>query len=431
MAQTLDPAKTDWRNLPAVPVADRPVLAEDWQPSQTFLRIHDRCDRAAMLYLKYRSGAGGHQLNRGTIFHAVAELIALHAQEHNEPQVAPETGKDLLIEYLDSHPHLQVEAAERDDLRWMVVNFCLGEWFEPDRYVSLESTFELEVGGFVIVGRIDRAENRGSGLLEVIDYKTSPGMPDAEEFRKQTYRQDGTPRWAGNFQTNIYALAVAFGTFDGFYLGEGYDRFKLSLRFPRFLYGDGIGHRTVVVTREQLLDFKFDLEQQLRRLRDVNMAQGRWQPTPGETACNECPAEYACPLPKLLRAEAQLASCESIEDLERQLVSAEFMGKRAGAIRRQVKKRALALEEEHPGILDLGEGQRGIMAGKDVAYVFQSEPREKVDKDGLVAAVEATRDEGAPFDLTKHVSVSTPVEFKKRKVRPRPSPEEPPTKGTP
>lgn len=416
MTETLDPEHVDWRNLPAVPVEDRPVLAADWRPSQTFLRTHDRCDRAAMLYLKYKSGAGGQALNRGSVFHDVAKNIAEHAFVHKEPKVDPETGKDLLIEFLDQNPHLQVEAAERDDLRWMVVNFCLAEFFDVERLVAIESTFDLEIGGFHIVGRIDRAENLGGGLLEVIDYKTSPGMPNDKEFRPPTYRDDGSPRWAGDFQTNTYALATWLGTFDGFAIGEGYDRFKLSLRFPRFLYPDGLGQRSVIVTRKQLLDFKFDLEQQLRRLKDVNLGEGRWQPTPGEVACKYCPAEYACPLPKLLRADAQLANSESIEDLERIATSAEFMSKRATALRSRVKARALSLEEEHPGILDLGDGSRGIRCGTDVALVFQSGVSETIDKQGLAAAAERAASYGEPFKLEDHVKVSTPTNFKKRKI---------------
>lgn len=414
--QKLNPETTDWRNLPAVDEDERPVLAADWNPSQTFLRTHDRCDRAAMLYLKYRAGAGGHPLNRGSVFHAVAEAIGRHAIEHGEGKVSPEIGKDLLIEYLDRNPHLQVEAKERDDLRWMVVNFCLAEYFEPETIISLESSFELEVGGFIITGRLDRAERLEEGMVEVVDYKTSPGMPDAEEFRRQSYRDDGTPRWAGDFQTNIYALAVAFGTFDGFRIGEGYERFRLSLRFPRFLYPDGLGRRTVVVTREQLLDFKFDLEQQLRRLRDVNLATGKWQPTPGQVACAECPAEYACPLPMLLRADSQLANAETVEDLERLATAAEFQSKRASDLRRRVKKRAEALEAEKPGTLDLGDGMVGVRCGSDVAYVFQTGVRESVDKASLATAVDKAKAWGEDFNLEDHVTVSTPTEFKKRKI---------------
>jgi hypothetical protein len=417
MSATPDTRPIDWRNLPPVPEEDRPVVGETWRPSQTFLRIHDECDRAAMLYLKYRSGAGGHELNRGSIWHDVAAMIARHAMEHGEAQVDPETGKDLLIEYLDANPHLQVKASERDDLRWMVVNFCLAEWFDPGKILALESTFELVVGEFTIVGRIDRAQTYDVGAIEVIDYKTAQGMPDAEEFRKQTFREDGSPRWAGNFQTNLYALACAFGTFDGFTIADGVDRFKLTLVFPRFLYPDGLGRRTVVVSREQLLDFRFDLEQQLRRLRDVNLAEGRWQPTPGEVACRQCPAEYACPLPRLLRAESQLASAESVEDLERLATSAEFMSKQATDLRKRVKKRAETLSEEDPSVLDLGEGMRGIRCGKDVALVFQTGVRETVDKAGLAQAVDRARNEGTEFDLTQHVKVSTPTEFKKRRLK--------------
>lgn len=416
--------RTDWMNLPPVDPAERPEFPEGWRPSQTFLKIHDRCDRAAMLYQRFRAGAGGHELNRGAILHdVVADLTRLCIQQ-GEPRLQdPNIAKLALTDYMRAHPEMQVAAVERDALRWMVTNWALGEYFEPDRVLGVEATFAVEIGGFTIVGRIDRFDDLGGGVLEVIDYKTSPSMPSSEEFERQTFREDGSPRWAGNFQTMLYALATAFGTFDGFPIGDGYDRFKLSLRFPRYLRPDGLGERSCYVTRDQLLDFREDVELQLERLRTTNMAEGRWQPTPGNH-CAECPAPTACPLPRILREESQLADAETVADLERIGTSWDFMSKGAAKLKRRIKARAEQLgDPEHPDYdpeaLDLGNGDIGVRIGKEVALLFLPTDREQiVDTSDLVAAVEARAEYGTKFELADHVRRVQGTEFAKRKVPP-------------
>jgi len=424
MSDTATETRTDWRDLPPVPEEERPAIRDDFKPSQTFLKLHDRCDRSAMLYLVYRAGSGGHALNRGAVFHDVAADLTRLLIDNGENRLdSPEIAKDALLEYLDENPHLQIHARERDDLRWMLTNWALGEWIEPERILAVETTFTLEIGGFTIVGRIDRADDLGGGVLEVIDYKTSFHMPGEEDFASQSFREDGSPRFAGNFQTMLYALALAFGEFEGGYcLGDGFDRFKLTLRFPRYLRADGLGTRTATVTREQLLDFRLDVEHQLRRLREVNIGEGRWQPTPG-SHCGECPAEYACPLPRLLRAESQIAGA-TIEELETLATNAVFSEKRNRDLKARIKKRATQFgDPEHPDYdpdaLDLGNGDRGIRAGRDLAFLFIPSDTESIkDKAALAEAVERATRYGEPFNLADHVRRSEGVKFEKRKVAP-------------
>jgi len=47
---------------------------------------------------------------------------------------------------------------------------------------------------------------------------------------------------------------------------------------------------------------------------------------------------------------------------------------------------------------------------------FQTGVRESVDKAGLAAAIDRAKAFGEDFDLVDHVTVSTPTEFKKRKI---------------
>lgn len=408
----------NWRDLPPVEPDERPVLPDGWQPSQTFLRIHDRCDRAAMLHLIYQAGAGGHELYRGAVVHEVIARLTRLAVEHDEGRLdAPEIAKDELLDYLRENPNLQLSAAERDACRYMVHNWALGEYFDPKQVIAIETPLTMEIGGYVIEGHPDRAETVGPGTVEITDYKTSFAPPD--DFVTQTFDDEGNPRFGGNFQTQIYALLVAFGTFpDGMTLGDSYETFRLRLAFPRHLRASGLLERAVVVSRQQLLDFKLDLELQLDRLRDVNLAKGKWQPTPG-SHCRECPAEFACPLPRILRPESQHADLDSLEDLERAAEASWFMAQRASTLKRRVKKAAELLDERDPAALDLGNGDKGVRIGRDLAFLFVPTEREEVaDKAALHEAIE-TAQAGGEFDWQKHFRRSEGVGFEKRKVRPK------------
>jgi hypothetical protein len=406
----------DWRNLPPVDEAEQPDLPADWRPSQTFLKVHDRCDRAAFLYLKYGAGAGSHELNRGSIFHAVVERLTKLALREGEGRVPPEWGKDELLAYYDENPHLQVHAVERDALRYMVSNWCEYEYIDAERVLGVELPFTLEIGDFTIQGHIDRVDNLGGGACEVVDYKTSFAMPDPEEFKQQSFTRDGRPYFAGNFQTMLYALGVAEGETEMGRIGADFDRFRLALRFPRFARLEGLATRGVTVTRQQLLDFRLDVEHQLRRLREVNLGEGRWQATPG-THCAECPCEYDCPLPRLLRPESQHASLDSLEDLEAAAANRYFMSRRAEKLGRRLKKAALKLEAEQPGVLDLGDGVRGVRCGNDNAYIFVEKDGEEVrDKAELQAAIEASNAYGEKIDTGEHFKPRVGTEFLKRKI---------------
>lgn len=408
--------RVDLRNLPPVPEEDRPEVAETWNPSQTFLRHHDRCDRAAMLYLVHRAGAGAAQLNRGTIFHIVVERLARWIVEHGEPQATPEQGREFLGEVLDAFPDLQVPAEERDALRYMVDHWCRGTYF-PETIIGVETTFSLEVGGFTVQARADLVEDLGGGICQITDYKTAY-PPDSDEFRRQAFDREGRPRWAGNYQLNVLAVLGHYGLADdGFPLGD-FDRYRLVLAFPRELRPDGIVRRQIEVDKLQLANYLEDLERQLRRLAGTNLAEGRWQPTPGDH-CRECPAEYFCPLPRLHRPESQHAELQTIEQLEQAAEAAIFMADRAENLKRRVKKAALRLEEEDPTALLLPGGDRGVRAGKDRAFMFVPSERTKiVDKEAFRLAVDDAAEGGPKPDWEKLERVEESTNFVKRKLAP-------------
>lgn len=428
---------TDWRNLPPVPEAERPTIREDFIPSQTFLRHHDRCDRAAMLYLTYRAGAGGHELNRGTIVHETWDrCLRWLAERQGEfggalggsgdyvpspeerveqaaASVPPEVGREFLIETMKAHPELQVNSQERDACRYMVDHLCRGTYF-PNTIIGIETTLTLEINGFVVLIRPDLIEDLGGGICQITDWKTA-FPPDSETFVRQAYDRDGNPRWAGNFQLNMGAVVAHFGkAADGLPLGD-FSRYRLVLGYPRELRADGIVRRIIDVDERQLHTYKDDLALQLDRLRDVNIAEGRWQPTPGNH-CRECPAELKCPLPAVLREEAQLAEANDLADLERLAASSNFMSDRATKLKSRIKKRAEQLEEESPGILDLPGGDRGVRIGKGLAFVFNPYEQETVkDKLALQQAMDDAR-HGAEIDVTDHFRRSEGVKFEKRRV---------------
>ena len=445
---------SSWRDLPPIPEEDQPEFAPDWTPSQTFLRTMDNCDRAALLRVQHGGGAATHPLNRGSIMHETIDrlermLVASHEQrakgtegahafeyeateaekaEHIadqlENKIPPELGRQVLYEVMHDNPEMQVSAEERDSLRFLIYHFCVGTEFEPGQIIGIEKTLTLETGGFRVLIRPDLIEDLGGGVCRIRDYK-SAWPPDSEDFRAQAYDSHGNPRWAGNYQLNMAAVVAAFGiTDDGLPLGN-FDRFILSLEYPRILRDDGIDTRVVEVDRLQVQAFRDDLDLQLRRLREVCMGKRKWQATEGNH-CRECPAEAKCPLPRVLRPESQLANLDSIADLEEAATNANFMSDSANRLRKRVKKAAESFPDEdlRIGTDENGEPILGVRIGKDLALVFTPAETEKIiDRDNLFAAAEAAAKFGEPFDRADHVKRSRGVTFTKRKIDPRGNPE--------
>lgn len=406
---------SNWRDLSPVSEDEAPNLPENWTPSQTFLRTMDSCDRAALLYLTYGAGAGSHELNRGSLMHETIERLERLLIEQQENTIPPEMGRDILYEVMRENPRLQVSAFQRDELRYLIDHFCRGTYFEPERIIGIEKTLSLETGGFRVQVRPDLIEDMGGGVCRIRDYK-SAWPPDSEDFRAQAYDSQGNPRWAGNYQLNMAAVVAAFGiTDDGLPLGN-FSRFILDLEYPRILRSDGIDQRRVEVDRLQLQSFKDDLDEQLNRLQTICLDKRKWQATPGNH-CRECPAEVACPLPRVLRPESQLANLQSVSDLEEAAATWHFGSARMQRLKARLKKAAESLPDSD---LDLGDGLRGVRIGDGLALIFVETESEKIlDKENMFAAAEEAAKGLADFRREDFVKRSKGVSFKKRKIPPK------------
>lgn len=407
----------NWRSLPAISEEEQPVFADDWTPSQTFLRTQDNCDRASLLYLQYRGGASSVELNRGAIQHETIDALLRIMRKEGERKMAPEIGRDVLYEVMSENAHMQVSAKERDALRYMTNHWCRGFEVDPTKIIGIEKTLTLEIGGFRVLVRPDLIVDGGDGVLEIIDWKTA-WPPDSQEFVAQAYDMEGNPRWAGNYQLNMSAVVAAYGiSDDGMSLGK-FDRYKLRLLYPRILRKEGtrkfLDERWIEVDNLQVLSFRDDLELQLRRLREVCMGERKWQPTPG-SHCQTCTAEAACPLPRYLRPESQMASLDTVEDLQEAGTKWLFMSKSASRLKGRLKSVAEGLPEDD---ITLPDGQKGVMIGEDLALVFvESETKKIKDRERLLAAAQEAYDLGVKFDRDQHIDVQRSVKFEKRKVR--------------
>lgn len=446
-AEAIVEPTVNYRDLPPVAVGEQPDLPPDWTPSQTFLRTMDRCDRAALLHLKYGGGAATHELNRGSLMHETIDrlermLVASHREragqvdgppvfeyeatpgekaeqlaDQLENTIPPELGRVVLYEVMEDNPEMQVSAEQRDELRYLIDHWCRGTWFDPATIIGIEKTLTLETGGFRVLIRPDLIRDLGGGVCRIDDWK-SAWPPDSDAFKAQAFDARGNPRWAGNYQLNMAAVVAAFGiTDDGLPLGN-FDRFQLALGFPRILRDDGIDERVVVIDRHQVQAFRDDLDLQLRRLRDVLLGKRKWQATEG-SHCNECPCEVACPLPRVLRPEAQLANVDTIEGVEEMATTWHFNSTRAGRLKRRLKS---AAEDLPDADLDLGldangDPLRGVRIGTDLALVFTAtEKKEIKDRENMLAAAEEAAKTGQPFNREDHVKVSRGIELKKRKI---------------
>lgn len=422
-------AEGKWRDLPPIDEAERAGVEIGYERdgehriSQTFLGKHDVCERDAFLYAKHEGGAGSHPMERGTVIHEVLARATRHlisesagmdaaaieeagaaaraegwSSEETEVGVGvipPEVMKDLVNEVMEEEFTRVLPARERDAVRLMAYHFAEATRLDPMRpeaIVAVEDTFSLRIGNWTIRGRVDLAELIEATKIRVTDYKSSLSMPDQAEFE-------------GDFQTQLYALALAFGTLGdtGLRIAEGVEVFGLRQVFPRYLYDDGLASRYFEVTRQQLTDFRLDLETQLRRL-EANIETGKWQALPG-SHCFECTSPAECPLPRHLRPDSQLVigGMEDAEKLAQWIVVTGDRMKRAKA-----RLKAYASNE----------GLEAIPAGADYEFSFDyRESEEIIDREAMFAAVQGAVDYGQPFERGQHVRRKKSTRFEKRKVK--------------
>lgn len=157
--------------------------------------------------------------------------------------------------------------------------------------VSLEEYFEVDLGGFVLTGKIDRVDRDPGGTYEIIDYKTNRNLPPRE-------------RLAANLQLPIYQYAAL--------QKWGISAGKLTLYYLR----PGQRYSTRPWDEKRIAAM-------LERLRGVagSITSGAFEPTPNNL-CGWCDFTALCPCdPGAERGLARLV--DRYADLERRRMNLE------------------------------------------------------------------------------------------------------------
>lgn len=440
-----------YRNLP--PVEPIPLPSRF---SQTLLRHGNRCLRSAYLYAKYRGGMPSHQLDFGTAAHRGIEACLRAMVEQGEDRIPPELAKDLMGEAAAS-ADLTIPAEMHGRLRQIAWHFAEGVAIDPDRVLTIERKFQLEIGGVRVIGKPDVAFlSEDGGEIEVWDYKSGFAMaPEGEVAEKQ---RDGrlAPK---SFQLLLYILLLALGrpvtelpceackgtTFewaagveipDGPLepgvsipvngnpasvvvgacpacdgrgtvdhldppLGERAQWFKGFEMYPQFLYDDGIGRRgPLEIPRHELADHQQMLQGLVAK---VAAAFNAWDfPAVDGSHCSECPARPECPLPAALKGY-------------RGLINTPEEAAEAASLHELRKKELAADWKEIKGFADV---HGPIRFGADLVLDFRAEERRKVDREGMREAARRAAEYGDPFDPDDYVQVSTTTPLRKRKLEP-------------
>lgn len=449
-----DLERINLKKLPPVP-----ALA-DWPErySQTLLAKADRCMRAAYLYVKYHGGAPGHQLDRGSLSHAVfqrmtEDLIVADAQSYLEPeftqnqhgvlieedpemaarQIASMTA-EIVDEVAREHPELVVPFREMEAVRMMAYHFAIGWKIDPNTVAGVERKFVMDIAGHEVSGIIDFCSIDGT-TAGVDDFKTSWNRIEQNDYED-------------SFQARLYALLLVFGqpverqtctNCDGAGGGEqgedpenqywapcrecgerGYVEVRLPAIgqhvqrvntreiYPRFLeeLPDGtlrMQQRDHTLSRTNLMDFRRDLERLIAQV-DEARESGLFPAVDGGH-CQVCPARPECPLPKHLRDFGQIVDAETAAT--------------AASWSDQVKAEVARVDAD----LKAWAGENGgrVRYGRDLVREFTTsttrsvrKTRGRSDWDGLRVAVERAAELGEPFDFDAWVKTSSTNTFKKR-----------------
>jgi hypothetical protein len=423
------------RDLPPVPPVEPPTRL-----SQTFLRHADRCMRSAYLYLKYRGGTPAVELDFGTAYHLFAEQALIDLIVAGEQTLyAPQEGEDPRIaarsvashtaamcdEILRERPELTLPARgthSRDALRQLAYHFAIGNDINPQEIAAIEKKFVLDLDtGWTVSGKIDVAtlsdDPRVGG---VHDHKTTFAMPAQGDFEEL-------------YQLRLYALLLVFGnpvepaqcpechgkpmdgapiavcsTCDGLGVVErrlppiGGDLQWVRARelYPRLLDAEGkIRFRSTVVSRQELIDWRRDLEEQSLKVAEA-LETWRWPAVPGSLQCRECPCRPECPLPAHLRRHAG-----EIESNEQAAEAAEWVETTSAQLT-ATKKELRSYSNVHGP----------IRYGTDKVYEFSTSESWSTDWENLELAIERARLYGEPLDLSLYRQPRVSTSYRSRKL---------------
>jgi hypothetical protein len=370
---------------------------------QSLLARADQCRHSAMLDVKHDGGSDSHAKQRGTAYHLFAEKMIRTLIEQGEPTLyARAEGEDavsaakqvaslsaaMVEEVLDEHPELALPVSEIDAVRVMAYHTAIGFDLDPRNVLAIEQQFHLEVEGHTVTGTVDVASQLRDDTLDVTDWKTSFNVPGESEF-------------AGLFQTKLYAVLMMFGTPEGgLPIGDGINWIRGRQVFPRYLSDDGLlMTREVVFSRQELTDWRFDVERLVRDLAG-RFESGDWPAVPG-SHCSMCAAPQECPLPPKLRDYA--GTVNTVEQASLALGAADRTSAAVNATRKEVREFA-----KRAGPIRVGDGE----------YRWVETEKWDTDWEGLEEAVFEAVNFGQPFDMSLYRKRKPGTSFKRVRLEP-------------
>lgn len=213
---------------------------------------------------------------------------------------------------------------ERDDLRWMVINFCRYEW-TTTKILSRETRYEADLvcpdgKTRTLSGQPDLVMYDGARGLIIYDYKTGKGTlkssreagRDAEIVKGKQYLSD-----RGHFQLDTYGLLTMLR----YRAAEYVTLRELFLRSGRV--------REATLDRNELEHIERQLAihmQQLERAINEGTESKLWYPRPGKQCARQCPVSRSCPVPSEQRGLGAIDSTEAAD-----LAAEEWVQRRAQA----------------------------------------------------------------------------------------------------
>jgi hypothetical protein len=127
--------------------------------SMTLLNKISDCPFSGGLYLKHRhDSTQSHEMARGEAVHYAIEEITNRVRSGEwDADVPPEVCKDVMQAVLEERTDLAMSPKEHDACRAALWNWGAKNVLDPEAIVGVEIMLELELGGWMIRGKLDRA----------------------------------------------------------------------------------------------------------------------------------------------------------------------------------------------------------------------------------------------------------------------------------
>jgi RecB family exonuclease len=369
---------------------------------QTMLSHANLCPRSAAFYLIFGGGTESHATARGTLAHLFDEQMRDYLLEENETTCPPEVAKDRMVALIAERTDLPLPEHEQDALRIYAWNSAWGTTVDPQTIACNESAFSLQIGDWLVRGRIDRADILPDRTAVIVDRKSGLNLPSQEDYESGP----------DSFQPKTYALLFAFGVDEnGMRLGEGISTFRTRVELPRRMNEETgeLAHREAVYTQAELFDFRAALERLLDVL-DEGLETGEFNAVSG-SHCAYCPAAAHCPIDARFRTlpgeqapPQPVPSIESVATAEELATEKVFIDSRSAGIQKALR--------------EWSKDNGPVHVGTDLEFDFGYQASRSVkDLDALEIAIGRTVEFGEPFDLNDHIKVRQSTPYRKRKVK--------------